>query len=275
MSWRKAGIAALHLLGGTWLLRTLTGRRRAVVLCYHHVVQDGPPARTVDSWSIPLGDFIWQLDYLKRHCSVISLSQFLDCLRGRQKFPPRSVVLTFDDGYRSFGELVLPALQERGLPASLFVITQYLEAATGNAARADSGWCLSPSEIASLAQHPLITIGSHTRSHPDLARLSTEQAAREISDSFKTLHSFLGLAPLGLAYPYGSYRKEYAELVESSGYECGLTVRTGTNGICDGRFELRRNMVLGTDSRAMFRARLSRLHDLVNWLRHSTRCTRH
>ena len=64
-----------------------------------------------------------QLAYLTRHYEVISLARLLRCYEERQPVPARSVVLTFDDGFRDNLLRGLPVLQRHGVTATVFVVT--------------------------------------------------------------------------------------------------------------------------------------------------------
>ena len=67
----------------------------------------------------------------------------------------------------------------------------------------DTERMLTREELATLAADPLVTIGAHTVSHPMLARLPAEDAAREIDDSRAALAEMIGYQPAFFAYPNG------------------------------------------------------------------------
>lgn len=67
-----------------------------------------------------------QLRYLTRHYEIIPLETLVECLEQRKPPPPRSVVLTFDDGFRDNVEVALPILESFGVTATIFVVTQSL-----------------------------------------------------------------------------------------------------------------------------------------------------
>ncbi len=67
-------------------------------------------------------------EHLARHQHVVSLADVLDALAGRRALAPRSVLVSFDDGYREVGDVAWPILRELGLPAVLFVSTAYPDA---------------------------------------------------------------------------------------------------------------------------------------------------
>jgi peptidoglycan/xylan/chitin deacetylase (PgdA/CDA1 family) len=101
---------------GDWLLGAIERaepRQASLlrVLTYHRVI-DAPT-------------FEEHMQYLASHYNVTPLSALLDAVSLGEALPPRSVMITFDDGYREVGELAWPILQRLGLPAVLFVPTAY------------------------------------------------------------------------------------------------------------------------------------------------------
>ncbi len=82
------------------LCRNISSRDTVSILRYHAITN--PEDNFYASPSICLSESIFehQIQYLSRHYNVIDLDQVSDSLRQGKKFPPRSVVLTFDDGYR-------------------------------------------------------------------------------------------------------------------------------------------------------------------------------
>jgi peptidoglycan/xylan/chitin deacetylase (PgdA/CDA1 family) len=134
---------------------------------------------------------------------TLSLQQVVDGLRPGE-FPERALAITFDDGYRTVYEEAFPALQERGLSATVF-----LTVGSGGAGTADArlpSWkgrdMLSWGEIREMHRAGL-HFGAHTLSHPDLTRLRVEQVEAEMRDSKATIEDALGAAVTCFAYPYG------------------------------------------------------------------------
>lgn len=104
--------------------RWLRSRRRggALILLYHRVSPDaGDPRR--DPWGLAIQPetFASHLDWLVTHARVLPLAE-LDARRRAGALPPRSVAITFDDGYRDNLLRALPALAERQLPATFFLV---------------------------------------------------------------------------------------------------------------------------------------------------------
>jgi len=101
-------------------------RHRAAILCFHGVVSHAPDP-DVECEHLPLVRFRQLLCVLQRSFRVVSLAELVHCLRERQSPPPKSVVLTFDDGYANNAEVVAEELAARRMPWSAFLPAQLIE----------------------------------------------------------------------------------------------------------------------------------------------------
>lgn len=96
------------------------------VLTYHRIGPPGRPGLSASRQTSATADgFERQMRHLARHYRVVSMAEVLEAQRGSRRLPRRAVLLTFDDGYRDFGEIAWPILQQLGLPATVFVPTAY------------------------------------------------------------------------------------------------------------------------------------------------------
>ncbi len=89
---------------------------------------------------------------------------------------------------------------------------------------------LSWEEVRTLSAHPLSTIGAHTVSHRNLARLGEEEARREIRDAARIIESEIGVKPVHMAYPYGfaaAVGRREVELAKEAGFVSAVTTRHG------------------------------------------------
>ncbi|HET9529635.1 MAG TPA: polysaccharide deacetylase family protein [Blastocatellia bacterium] len=256
--------AYLHLIGITRLARWLN-RRRVTVLCYHGVTER--PKRSVRD---PAGlhvrrdRFIAQIDYLKRHYRVISLSDYLKARRERKPLPPYSVVITFDDGYRNFLTVAAQRLAERGLPAAVFLVTDRIReeghrAPASRWSAEDDEAYLSWVEVLELGGKPGIEIGSHTCTHPKLSKLTKQEIERELKESREAIRARLGGRDIPFAYPYGDYSDCVIDQSRRAGYVCALTTDEGPNDFDENIFALRRTLIGDDDDLPAFAARVSGL----------------
>lgn len=125
---------------------------------------------------------------------------------------PRTVAVTFDDGYRSVLELALPVLDELGLPGTVFVVTDFVGRDEPMSWDGIEHWrggeherelrSLSWEEARALVAAGW-EIGSHTCSHPRLTGLVDGALVHELADSRRSCEDGLGRPCVTLAYPYG------------------------------------------------------------------------
>jgi peptidoglycan/xylan/chitin deacetylase (PgdA/CDA1 family) len=93
------------------------------VLAYHRIeTPDNPDLAPTVIDAYP-SDFEAQMRYVAARYNVISSWDLVGALREGKTLPKRAMILTFDDGYRSFREAAMPVLRRLGLPVSLFVVT--------------------------------------------------------------------------------------------------------------------------------------------------------
>jgi peptidoglycan/xylan/chitin deacetylase (PgdA/CDA1 family) len=99
---------------------------RLRVLTYHRVLDPAQtPTLNASVISATPAAFTRQMRHLAAHYRVLPAEEVVDAVRARRRLPPRAVLLTFDDGYRDFGEVAWPVLRRYRLPATLFVPTHY------------------------------------------------------------------------------------------------------------------------------------------------------
>jgi peptidoglycan/xylan/chitin deacetylase (PgdA/CDA1 family) len=165
----------------------------------------------------------------------------------------RRFCVTFDDGYLDTVDTAIPILQELGVVATVFVVTEFLDAT------ASFGWYARPPAAmdwrdARALLDAGMAIGSHTRTHRWLPTLDPTEAWREIHGSRVELEDRLGIPVPWLCYPAGRYGPREAEMAEQAGYSGALTTRRGMSSSTSPRFELRRYMVEANMNRLWFTA---------------------
>jgi peptidoglycan/xylan/chitin deacetylase (PgdA/CDA1 family) len=216
------------------------------ILCYHRVA-DAPALDTV----VTTGNFEQQMTWLRDNgYSVIPLAQLVEALEKHTPLPAKAVVLTFDDGFRTDYDNVFPVLKRFGYPATLFIYTIWVGAASG----ADT-W----DGLRQMLASGLIDVQSHTVTHANLSQVSNragggERLARELTLSKSTLESKLGQPVTILAYPYGACDQTVEAAVKAAGYHCALTVNGDCAGPGDDLLRLGRRMVFHKDTLQTFAA---------------------
>jgi len=98
---------------------------KLIILVYHRVLPEFKfnPFNTI----ISLKTFTKQIDILAKKYPIISLSDSINQCKSGYVKDKIQVVLTFDDGYRDSYEIIYPILKEKGLLASFFIVTDYID----------------------------------------------------------------------------------------------------------------------------------------------------
>jgi peptidoglycan/xylan/chitin deacetylase (PgdA/CDA1 family) len=263
---KRSLFSVLHKLGIT-RLAAWWNRKRVIILCYHGVTERAN-RHPEDRYGLHIrsGRFEAQLDYLRRHYRVISLAEFIEARKRNASLPERSVVLTFDDGYRNFLTSALPRLIARDMRVSVFLITDRIapesQSRTGEWRESDDETFLSWQEIKELQKHG-VEFGSHTCSHRKLSEIEAAEAERELRASHETIAAQLSRTTMPLAFPYGSYSDSVVAMTRELPYTCALTTDAGTNAPVTDLFLLRRNLIGDDDDEALFAARVSGLTALL------------
>jgi len=104
-------------------------RKKTVILMYHGFTDREAEEGVENSLGLHcnIGEFRSQIEYLKKEYAVISLEALVDHYRNGAKIPDNAVVITFDDGYRSNYSLAYPVLKEYGIPATVFLVTDFID----------------------------------------------------------------------------------------------------------------------------------------------------
>jgi peptidoglycan/xylan/chitin deacetylase (PgdA/CDA1 family) len=199
-----------------------SGYQLVPILCYHNL---GPQSK--GQLVLGVKSFDQQMRYLKSQgYRVVSLKEFLEFVSLKKQLPRKSLVLTFDDGYRAFLQYAYPILKELGFTATLFVYTDYIGAGIN---------ALSWADLKKLAAEGF-DIEAHSKSHGNMRRAATESAdeyakrlAVELNVPKDLFSKNLGYSPQTLAYPYGSQDDVVVQRTKERGYVAALTVRRQGN----------------------------------------------
>jgi peptidoglycan/xylan/chitin deacetylase (PgdA/CDA1 family) len=209
----------------------LSQRRGLVVLIYHRVGR-----RTDVSVDLPSDLFRAQLDLIADQFTTVTLDDAASLLASPRapEGKPR-IALTFDDGTADFADEVVPELVDRGLPATVYLATQFIE--TG-AHFPDAGVPMSWDALRDAAATGLVEIGSHTHTHCLLDRVSGATAAHEIARSVGVIEDRLGLRCRHFAYPKALLGSADAEREVRARFDTAAIAGTRPNAY--GRTDLHR-----------------------------------
>lgn len=159
-----------------------------------------------------------EFDYLQaEQYEVIPLSRLARALKAGEPIDDRWVVLTIDDGYRSFYENALPLFKTYGYPFTLFVSVE----------ATDKGYhdYMSWEQIRDTSKYGEIALHGYGHRHEvhlaqSVLREDTERALRSFQNELRRV-------PRYYAYPYGEYDTSVRAAIASYGFELILNQTAG------------------------------------------------
>jgi peptidoglycan/xylan/chitin deacetylase (PgdA/CDA1 family) len=151
---------------------------------------------------------------------VLSLEDLLSADSGVQ-----AVALTFDDAFQNFASVAAPVLRQFDLPATLYVVTEHAGADNDWGGRGHPGIPRLPlldwDTLGQLSEQG-VALGNHTRTHPDLTRLSAAAMKDELHSAHEAIMARTGACPGSVAYPFGR-ENETVSTAASELYSVGVT----------------------------------------------------
>ena len=226
------------------------------ILMYHQI--DVPPKRgtSLRGLIVAPSSFARQMALLRwlgyRGLSMRDLEPYL---AGEKQ--GKVVGITFDDGFQNNLQYALPVLLKNGFTATCYAVSQ--------AIGGSNSWDLN----LGIAQKPLMDasdwrqwlksgmeIGSHTRHHADLKKMSHASAMPEIRGSKEDLEAAFSCEVRHFCYPYGWFEDEHKAMVQAAGYRTATTTRRGRVSVPADPFALNRIMVARATHLGLFVAKI-------------------
>lgn len=220
------------------------GYQLITILCYHQFTQNNTDTSKM---VVSAAEFNQQMQYLAdNNYQVINLQQLYDFLQGQHELPDKSVLITVDDGYRSYLDVAYPILKKYKFSSTLFVYPEFVGA----------GLALDWDEINKLTQDPLVSIESHSKTHDSLQPDPKGESANhyqkrlysEVVETDDIFEKRIGRRSSFFAYPYGNTSPQLIELLQANHYQLAFTVKKGGNPNFASPYLLNRTMIYGGDS---------------------------
>lgn len=162
-------------------------------------------------------EFSRQMDMLLRCAKPVASNYTETCSPGE-----RCVAVTFDDGLESVIENALPELERRSIPSTIFVVPESLGKfpiwMAGPSPSNNPGRVMSLGQLRNL-RGSLVTVGSHSLTHPNLSKIAIAEAREQIFRSRALLTEMLGKEVLLFSFPYGAFNQELVSCCREAGYE--------------------------------------------------------
>jgi peptidoglycan/xylan/chitin deacetylase (PgdA/CDA1 family) len=223
------------------------------ILCYHSID---------DTWESPLAvrgsDFTRQCAWLRRHRTIVDVSEAARVMDRNGRLPRGTVALTFDDGFADTYDRALPVLQQYQIPAMVFVVAETIRCGQ------NADWVNDPpstglrvldrDQILEMADSG-IAIGSHSLHHRTLTDLSPDECLDDLRTSREILEDVLGGPVDHLAYPRGIHDAMVRTAAARAGYSWSFSLPRGPEEVTN--HSLPRVGIFRDNGPMRFRAKLS------------------
>lgn len=220
------------------------------ILCYHNLnpVKPGSMNLTPEKFESQIK---WILD---NGFTIIPLKDAVAYLQGkRPSLPPKSIVITADDGWQSVYTYMQPIVKKYNIPVTLFIYPQTISSGKN---------AMTWDELKELQKTGLFDIQSHTYSHPNFKQEKKHlSAARydnnvqmELVKSKQILEEKTGTKITLLAWPFGIYNSDLENQATKAGYDMAFTIdyRTASKG--DRPMAVPRFMIIDAESVKTFQS---------------------
>lgn len=262
----------IRILGIEFVIRNTIAKSKTTVLMYHN-----PPSQIFEN----------HMRYLHRYYTIISLDTLVDSIikKNWSLIPPKSLVVTIDDGYKENYEL-LKMIMELNIKPTIYLNSHLVN--TNRSFWFKSGYkdylklkhvphnerlevleksvgfgltkeylerqTLNLDQMKEMSKYS--NFASHTKFHPILTQLDDKECCAEISDSKETLEKMLEQEIVHFSYPNGDYGARELDLVKEAGYKSARTCDVGWNDINTNPYKLKVMGILDDASINVFAAQV-------------------
>jgi len=211
------------------------------ILMYHYI-GDLPPDADIfrRDLTVSAENLEAQLRYLaEAGYHTVTLTDLYHHLADGWYLPPRSIILTFDDGYRDAYTVAFPLLQKYGFVGTFFVLVTPTD--QGNPRYMT--WEMMK-EMADAGME----IQGHGRDHVDMHGRPYDYLVYQIGGVKEAVESHTGKPVLFFCYPSGNYDGNVIAVLQATGYWGAVTTQYGRLHTADRLYTLSRIRIRGADS---------------------------
>ena len=244
---------AFYYSGLSWILKQMKINQGKYVLMFHGVSKNRVPKYPKEIQpDLDSKQFEKILLWLRNRFEILSPDEILTTEK-------HGVLLTFDDGFKNNFTNVLPILEKHLTPGLFFISTQHIkdskdllcflksqleelgidEYSLPKELQDDFLLGLSKYELYEMSRNSLVTIGSHSISHPLLSKCDDLKIKNELNDSKIFLENLIKRKVKYFAYPYGDYNQEVMKYVKEAGYDAAFATDI-TNNLGNLKYEIPR-----------------------------------
>ncbi|CUA82789.1 MULTISPECIES: poly-beta-1,6-N-acetyl-D-glucosamine N-deacetylase PgaB [Gulbenkiania] len=237
----------------------LAAPAKLTILSYHEIAEKNQAL--VPDYAVSPTNFVRQMDWLKNNgYHFVGLGDVIADRQGKKPLPPKAVLLTFDDGYRSVYDHAYPTLKLFHAPAVIALVGKWLEPESGTVSfdgkavpRSD---LLSWAQIKEMTESGLVEVASHSHSmhegiranpqgnmepaattrryltdqkHYENEAVYRQRVLDDLRHNNEVLYRHTGQRPRAIAWPYGSYNTTTVAAAQQLGMPVGFTLDDGPN----------------------------------------------
>ncbi len=181
-----------------------------IALMYHRFEENKYP-----STNIRIDEFKSHLSLIKENkLKFVNPKNFKDEIKNKKS---RKILLTIDDGFKSFYDNAWPILKGKKIPFILFVSTKEV----GNKGYMD--W----KQIKEISEYDFVEIGNHSHTHEYLIDLNDKEILKDLNLSISIFNEKLGANSNFFSYPFGEYSLSFKKIVKDLGFEYAFGQHSG------------------------------------------------
>jgi len=183
---------------------------------YHRVVPIAEAADSITSLVVPPETFTAQMKaFSDAGWHSITMATLVRAMKTNVTIPPKTFVITFDDGWEDGYTYAFGIMQRFGFVATYFVVGGYI-------GEKDMLSGLELRELEAAGND----IGNHTQNHTSLTSTSLAHALQEVEQCSETIERVTGHRPVSMAYPMGAINSAVADVI-SGVPDIQMAVTTG------------------------------------------------
>ena len=213
-----------RMIGKIWKFLSKT-EFHSVILNYHSIHPTHPFSTKPD-------DFQKQIELLQNNFEIISLSEFYEYYKSNNLEKNNYAIITFDDGYEDNFTYAFPIIKKFRIKPTIFIVTGFINKKidiTNSFQDYRELKSLSWEQIKEMSKDG-VEFGSHTYSHPNLAKIDLDEDREEIVVLKEMIESQIKKEVKFLAYPWGQldcFNSKIISIVSQSGYHLACSTLWG------------------------------------------------
>jgi peptidoglycan/xylan/chitin deacetylase (PgdA/CDA1 family) len=219
------------------------------ILCWHKIPDQN--------------QFKGKIQFLVKHFNIISVNDFI---KSKSLSTKRiNLILSFDDGYKSWVDNAIPVLKEFQLPALFFVTSSFVDKSEEEEKifmknlRVSWARGLSQNDLHLIANNQAFDVGGHGCHHLDLSYLNREELEQEVLKDKKILGNIIGKEIVYFAFPFGHQKHVNTEVFLY--YQWVFSIVPGFNRSVDPGRIIYRDSIQLNYSNLLFKSWLSGAYD--------------